>query len=789
MKTVFVFLIILFLIPELHSQEARSSTTQEKVTLSGYVKDSISGESLIGATVYVKELSIGAAANTYGFYSLTLPKGTYSLSYAFIGNESITKPIVLVADTIVDMELPVAIIQLQEVEVISEAEDQNIISKEISTHKLSIKTIRDMPALGGEPDIIKSIQLLPGVTTVGEGSTGFFVRGGGRDQNLILLDEAPVYNASHLLGFLSVFNSDAINSVKLYKGGIPARYGGRASSILDIQMNEGNLKKFSGAGAIGPVGGVKLTLGAPINHGKGSFMLSGRRTYIDPFIALIGKQEKTLRGTKLFFYDFNAKVNYTVNDKNKLFISGYFGKDVNRFPFFDSDISWGNTTSTLRWNHLFSGRLFSNFTVVYSRYNYNLGVPSTGSTFEWKSKIEDINFKADFTYFLSPTTTFNFGLNTINHQFDPGSNKLDSQFDVADSRALEHGTYISVEKEIGNSISLEAGARWSLFQNIGETTLYKYDSDFSPMDTINYGSGEFYHSFNNLEPRFSARFSIDDKQSLKVSYNRMAQYLHLLANSSLSFTAFDIWYPSGPNIKPLIVDQVVFGYFRNFRDNKIEGSVEGYYKNIANQIDYKDFAQITFNPLLEGELRRGKAWSYGLEFYLKKNTGKLTGWLNYTWSRAINKIPGINNGEPFPATYDQPHKVTMVASYNFSSKLKLGANWTYNTGGAISLPTESYRYDGITVPVPVFTSRNSSRLPDYHRLDLSAKLSSPKNQFRKIKKEVVFSVYNAYARKNPLTLYVGEDLSADADRFNPRTVANKVSLFSIVPTVSVIFKF
>jgi len=695
--------------------------------------------------------------------------------------------IALDADTIINVELPAAVVQLEEVQVTSESEDKNIISHEISTHDLSIKTIRDIPAIGSEPDIIKSVQLLPGVTTVGEGSTGFFVRGGGRDQNLILLDEAPVYNASHLLGFLSVFNSDAINSVKLYKGGIPARYGGRASSILDIQMNEGNLKKFSGSGAIGPVGGAKLTIGAPINSGKGSFMLSGRRTYIDPFLRLLAREEKTLKGTKLFFYDFNAKVNYTLNDRNKLFISGYFGRDVNRFPFLDSDINWGNVTGSLRWNHLFSSRLFSNFTLVYSRYNYNISVPSAESAFEWRSKIEDVNFKTDFTYFANPSTTFNFGLNTINHQFDPGSNEFDSQFDVTNSRALEHGAYISLEKEIGKSVLLEAGLRWSLFQSIGETTVYSFDRDFLPTDTINYGRGEFYHSFNNFEPRFSARFSIDDKQSLKFSYNRMAQYLHLLANSTLSFTAFDIWYPSGPNIKPLIADQVTIGYFRNFNNNKIEGSVEGYFKNIDNQLDYRDFAQITFNPFVEGELRRGKGWSYGLEFYLKKNTGKLTGWFNYTWSRAMNKIAEINNGDPFPAIYDQPHKITMVGSYKLSPMLTLGANWTYNTGGAISLPVESYDYDGIAVPV--FNSRNSSRLPDYHRLDLSAKISSPKNQFRKIKKEFVFSIYNAYARKNPLTLYVGEDLSADADKFNPRIVGNRVSLFSIIPAVSVLFKF
>ena len=761
---------------------------RKNFTINGYIRDESSGEVLFGATVFAEELSTGIAANAYGFYSITMPEGNYTLSFSFIGYQTQTLKIELKADLTIDIALKALTTELEEIEIAAESEEKNVGSLEISTHKLSPETIDNMPALGGSPDIIKSLQALPGVTTLGEGSTGFFVRGGGRGENLILLDEAPIYNPSHLLGFVSVFNTDAINNVTFYKGGIPARYGGRGSSILDIRMKEGSTKKFGAMAALSPLGGGKMTLEAPIRQGKGSFIVSGRRTYIDPIFWLASRIQPEIEGTRLFFYDFNAKANYTFDDKNKLFVSGYFGRDVNRLPILDFDIRWGNQTGTLRWNHIFNNKLFSNFTLIYSSYNYKLDIPSAELPFGWESRIRDINFNADFTLFANPTTTLNFGLNIIHHHFDPGSNRFDPQLDVPNSNALEHGAFLSLEKEIGNSVLLELGMRWSLFQNIGKTTLFKFDNNFLPTDTINYQAGRFYNSYHQPEPRLSIRFLMDNNQSFKVSYNRMVQYLHMLANSSLSFTAFDVWYPSGPNIEPLIVDQLAFGYFKNFSNNRVEVSLEGYYKNIDNQIDYKDFAQVTFNPLLEGELRRGRAWSYGLEFFLKKKAGKLTGWLSYTWSRAIHKVPGINDNRSFPAIYDQPHKIATTASYQLSKKLTLGANWTYNTGAPITLPTEGYDYGGSTVPVPIYTSRNDSRLPDYHRLDLSLKLNPRKNESRKIKIEYVFTVYNAYNRLNALSVYVGEDLAADANPQNPRTVANKITLLPILPTISFLFK-
>ncbi len=760
-------------------------------TMTGRIKSAETGEPLLGATLFVEELSTGTATNAYGFYSLTLPKGTYTVFYSFLGYQPLKKTVVLTADTTLDVELAVATTQLKGIVVTSELQDRNVTSEETGVHKLSTRLVEAMPALGGNADIIKSIQALPGVNTIGEGSTGFFVRGGGRDQNLILLDEAPVYNPSHLLGFLSVFNTDAIHDMTLYKGGIPARFGGRASSVLDIRMKEGGTKKFNASGALGPVGGAKLTVDAPIRQGRGSFMIAGRRTYIDPVLWLLSRVEPLIEGTRIYFYDFNAKANYTLNEKNKLFVSGYFGRDVNRLPILDFDISWGNTTGTLRWNHLFNKKLFSNFTFVYSRYNYLLDIPASDVPVAWESGIRDVNVNADFTWFANPTTTLDFGLHSIHHFFDPGSNEADPQFDVPNSNAFEHGAFVSLEKEISPAVSIEVGARGSLFQNVGETTQFEYDENFEVIDTIQHAAGEFYNSFNNLEPRISARFLINKQQSIKVSYNRMAQYLHLLANSSLSFTAFDVWYPSGPNVEPLISDQVALGYFRNFRNNQIEASIEGYYKNIDNQIDYEDFAQTAFNPLVEGDLRAGTAWAYGVEFFLKKNTGKLTGWLSYTWSRAFHKIPGVNNDRPFPAVYDQPHRITTTAVYDLSKKLRLSANWVYNTGGPITLPVESYDYGGSIVPVPIYSSRNSTRLPDYHRLDLALKLNPLKNETRKVKIEYVFSIYNVYSRLNALSLYVGEDLSLDGGPGpkTPRTVANRVALLPIIPTLSFLFKY
>ncbi len=766
---------------------SRKTKEGKNFTVSGHISDSTNGEFLIGATVFVQELSDGAATNTYGFYSLTLPSGTYTFLYTFIGYKTIRKQITLSADLKADIELPVSSTQLNEIEITSGGKERNILSKEISTHKLSISNIEAMPAIGGSPDIIKSIQLLPGVTTVGEGSTGFFVRGGGRDQNLILLDEAPVYNPSHLLGLLSVFNTDAIKDITLYKGGIPAQYGGRGSSILDIRMNEGSTKKLNVKAALGPIGGAKLTVDAPIREGKGSFMLSGRRTYFEPFLWVLASAQPTTEGTRLSFYDFNAKVNYTLDDKNKLFLSGYFGRDINRLPILDFDVRWGNRTSTLRWNHLFSDKLFSNLTLIYSGYNYKLDIPAAEIPVGWESGIRDTNIKYDFTLFANPSTTFDLGLNTIHHRFDPGSNDLDPQFDIPDSQALEHGLFLGVEKEVNNSLLMELGVRWSLFQNIGKTTSFRFDADYLPIDTVNYNAGELYNSFSNIEPRFSARYSIDDRQSIKLSYDRMAQYLHMLANSSLSFTAFDVWYPSGLNIAPLIVDQVSIGYFRNFKNNQYEASIEGYYKKIENQIDYKDFAQITFNPLLEAELRTGKGWSYGLEFFLKKKTGKFTGWFSYTWSRAFHQIPEINNNVPFPAMYDQPHKIATTALYPISKKFTLSANWVYNTGGAITLPVEGYDYGGSVIPVPVYNSRNDSRLPDYHRLDLSLKIDPLKNEYRKVKIEGVVSIYNVYSRLNALSIFVGDDFSTSTDE--TRTVVNKVTLLPIVPSFSLLFKY
>lgn len=753
-----------------------------KYTIAGYLRDSASSEILIGANVFVSGLSKGTTSNNHGFYSITLPEGIYTLQYSYIGYGTILKEIRLTSDQRIDVELSSEAIGLEEV-VISDTETSTT-SLEIGTHEITMQTLGRIPSLAGTSDVVKSLHLLPGVTTIGEGSTGFFVRGGGLDQNLILLDDAPVYNASHLLGFLSVFNEDAIRNVKLYKGYFPIEYGGRLSSLLDIRMKEGNAKTFKAAGGLGILGGARLVAEGPIKKGKGSFMLSGRRTFAEPLL-LLAKIDSVsrvqFRGTELYFYDFNGKINYTFNEKNDVFFSMYVGRDVNNLPILDYNINWGNVTSSLRWNHIFNNRLFSNFSLLYSKYDYSLNTPSAGNLFDWRSGIEDWNFKANFSYFKNESLSWKFGVNSILHSFKPGYNQFESRYDVPSRKALENAVYAGVEGKFNDFISAEFGLRLSLFQNIGSTTIYRFNNN-ALTDSISYSKGKFFHSANGVEPRFLVNFRVNDQSAVKVSYMRTMQYLQLLSNSSLSFTAFDVWYPSGPNIKPLNASQYSIGYFRNFPGKGLSFSAESFYKDIGNQVDYIDNARLVFNPHIEGELLAGKGWSYGLELMLQKTSGKFTGMSSYTYSRAKRKIPGINNGQAYPAIYDQPHKIALTGHYEISKRFSVSANWVYNTGNPNNLPTESFEYQGNTIPV--YAGRNTRRLPDYHRLDLSATLKGKEKPGKKTSHYFVFSVYNAYARKNPLTIYVGEDLSMNRDPDNPKTVANMAYLFSIVPTVS-----
>jgi hypothetical protein len=764
---------------------------QETFTISGYVKDNSSGEELIGSTVLVKELATGSATNIYGFYSITIPKGTYTMVYSFIGYNSITKEINLESNMTINMELGSNSEVLQEVEIKAERSDENVESISMSKVDMNIETIKKIPALMGEVDLIRAIQLLPGVQTAGEGSTGFFVRGGGVDQNLILLDEATVFNASHLLGFFSVFNQDAIKDAQLYKGGIPARYGGRLSSVLDVHMKEGNSKRLGISGGIGLISS-RLTVEAPIIKNKSSFIISGRRTYADLFLGL--SPNESLKQSKLFFYDLNGKANYIINDKNRIYLSGYFGRDI--LGVSDAFlINWGNRTVTGRWNHLFSEKLFSNFTVIYSDFDYTLGIPEGVNAFEWLSRIQNYSLKNDYTYYPNTRNTLRFGWSSTFFKFTPadfkplGDNEVLTATKFPDKNALDHALYLSNEQKLGSRFRVQYGLRTSIFQNIGTDTVYNFQKNeiTGNYDTIPgnpysaYGKNEIYNTNIGLEPRLGIKYTLDEFSSVKASYNRMFQYLHL-ANNSTSGTPLDIWFPTNTNIQPRRVDQVALGYFRNFKNNMFETSVEVYYKTVENSIDFKDNAFLIANRLLEGEVRIGSGEAYGAEFLVRKNEGKFTGWISYTLSRAWREIDEINNGDRYLANFDKTNNVSIVMSYDITDRVNLAATWVYSTGLPLTAPTGKFNYLGMTVPV--YSDRNGARIPAYHRADFSCNYDLKKKEGKRLEQSLNFSVYNLYNRKNAFSIVFRQD-EEDPDR----TFAEKTYLFAIIPTITWNFKF
>lgn len=785
----------------------------QNFTLSGNMKDAETGEDLIGSTVFVKELSKGTSANLYGFYSLTLPAGNYTIEFSYVGYESFIKKINLNKDMKINIELQVKNETLKEVVIEGEAKNKNVESVQMSTVDMKMETIKKIPALLGEVDVLRAIQLLPGVQSGGEGSTGFFVRGGSSDQNLILLDEAPVYNASHLLGFFSVFNQDAIKDAQLYKGGIPARYGSRLSSVLDVRMKEGNLKRFSASGGLGLISS-RLTLEGPIAKDKASFIVSGRRSYADIFLPLANNPG--LKDSRLYFYDLNGKVNWKINDNNRVFVSAYTGRDVLGVGDLFA-LGWGNLTVTGRWNHLFSDKLFSNVTAIYSTYDYSLGIPEGAIAFDWTSRILNYAVKNDYTYYLNQNNTIRFGLYSEFHTFQPArftpaeGNEVFDELKLFDRYALENGIYLSNEQKFGGRFSVQYGLRGSSFSNIGTDTLFNYNENY---DTIPgsgytaYPSGELYHTYFGLEPRVAAKFTINTQSSIKSSYNRTFQYMHLASNST-SAAPLDVWMPSSPNIKPQIADQVALGYFRNFFGNKLETSVELYYKWMQNQIDFRDNAVLLFNPLLDGEVRPGKAWSYGAEFFIRKQEGKFTGWISYTLSRTFRQVSAINNGNPYPANFDRPHNISVVASYEILPRLTFAGTWVYSTGAPVTVPTGRFEFQGMTVPV--YSDRNGARMPDYHRMDLSLTYDFKKKEGKRLEHSLNLSVFNAYARKNPyainftenegnlnltdaqrqmfLELYPPfEQIIADYENPN-RSVAQMTYLFSAIPSLTYNFMF
>ena len=768
--------------------------SQDKFTISGYVKDAKNGEALIGVTVYKKNSQVGTSTNEYGFYSLTLPKGQDTVVFSFVGYKTLAQPIDLSSNQTINFEMAEEGKELEEVVISSEREDKNIKSMEMSVAKLDIKQIQKMPALLGEVDIIKSIQLLPGVTTVGEGASGFNVRGGNIDQNLVLMDEAPVYNSSHLFGFFSIFNPDAVKDVKLIKGGIPAQYGGRASSVLDIRMKEGNSKKMEVNGGIGTIFS-RLSIEAPILKDKASFIIAGRRSYIDILAKpLLEKRQPSLKNAKFYFYDLTAKFNWRVNDKNTVFASGYFGRDVFGAGF---KFNWGNSTATVRWNHIFNNKLFMNLSTFYSNYTYELGFKDDGAStkFEWTSNIINYSLKPDFTYYLNSKNTIRFGAQGIFYTFKPGKAIItaqdgsESNISLDNQYGVEYAGYIDNEQKLSNRFTLQYGVRWSFFNYLGKGTKYTYrdtiPNESKPLDSEQkIDGGKNIATYNTPEPRLALNYTINDKSSVKLGYNRMSQYLHIVSNTAAS-TPLDIYTPVTNNIKPLISDQVTLGYFRNFKDNMFETSAEVYYKNLQNQLDYVDNANLLLNKYLEADLIQGKGRAYGLELYVKKAKGKLNGWVSYTLSKTERQVRGISNDEWFLSKYDRTHNVNTVLIYDLSKRWSFSANFIFQTGTPATFPTAKVEVQGYVIPYNTDNKRNNYRNTPYHRADIGITYNFKSNERKRWKSTIVLSVYNVYNRRNAFSIYF---------RNNPdypvNTEAVRYSVVgSIIPAITYNFKF
>ena len=776
-----------------------SAFSQEKVTLSGIVKDQKSNETLIGVTISFQNSTTTRTSltNEYGFYSISLPKGEYRIEINSLSFDGFSEVITLDSNTKKDLFLIEKSNEIEQVVVAGNSKKLQIDKPEMSVNKLTISQIKSMPAILGEVDVIKSILTLPGVTNAGEGQSGFNVRGGAADQNLILLDEATIYNSSHLFGFFSVFNADAIKDLKLYKGGIPARFGGRVASVLDIYQKEGNSKKFGMNGGIGLISSRILAEG-PIVKDKGSFLVAGRSSYAHLFLKLADNNNTA------YFYDLNTKINYKLNENNNLFLSGYFGRDV--FSLNNQFINtYGNSVLNVRWNHLFNDKLFSNASFIYSDYYYGLTLDFIG--FNWESGIKNYNFKYDFKHYVSDSYKLFYGANAIYYNFNPGriepidANSSINEKQLAKKHAFEPAFYIDAEQKLTDKLSVNYGLRYSMFYRLGEQTMnvyannqpVTYDADLgiyekaTPVDKKYYGKNETIANFGNLEPRIALAYTINDNQSVKASYNRMSQYLHLISNTQ-SPTPLDIWTPSDNFLKPQILDQFAVGYFKNLKNGDYTLEVESFYKVVKNRLDYIDGADLIANEAIEQVVLAGKTRAYGLEIMAKKNVGKLSGWISYTLSRSEQQTAGrtpiesgINNGNWYKTGWDKTHNIYVTGSYKLNQKWSFGSIFTYQTGQPVTFPTAQYQYQGINVPV--YSDRNQDNLPAYHRIDVSATLNPTKNKGRKWQGEWVFSVYNLYGRKNAASINFRQNQDSGLNE------AVRLSIFGIVPSVTYNFKF
>lgn len=771
--------------------------SQEKYTVSGVITDISSNETLIGANIIIPSLQTGTTSNEYGFYSITLEKGEYEFQISYLGFKSIIKTISLDKDQTLNFKLTEDSESLDEIVIVEDVEKLNIRKPQMSLNSLSINTIKQIPVVLGEVDLIKSITLLPGVTTAGEGASGFNVRGGAADQNLILLDEATIFNSSHLFGLFSVFNPDAIKDIKLYKGGIPSKYGGRVSSVLDIYQKEGNSNAFKMNGGIGLVSSRLLAEG-PLKKEKGSFLFGGRSSYAHLFLPLFNIDNIA------YFYDLNTKLSYKLNSRNSIYLSGYFGRDV--FEISDSfENAYGNAVINFRWNHLFSDKLFSNLSLIYSDYDYDLKLNFV--EFDWTSGIRNFNVKYDFKHYLSDNFKLQYGLNSIYYKFNPGNIAPTTEssginpFKLIDKYAFENAVYLDAEHQVTDKLALSYGLRFSSFIRLGQDELNVYENDnplvfnpelkiyekADPIDTESFNRSDVIESFSNLEPRLSLAYQLNEQSSVKASYNKMSQYLHLLSNTS-SPTPLDVWTPSGKYVKPQILHQFALGYFKTINDNTFNLEIETFYKTIKNRIDYVDGANLIANNAIEQVILSGKARAYGLELLFRKNEGNFQGWIAYTLSKSEQQTKGrtevetgINNGLWYNTPYDKTHDISITASYKLSEKWSFNSNFLFQTGLPATFPNGQYDYNGISIPI--YEARNSSRIPTYHRLDLSAKYTPKGSVSKNWQTEWVFGIYNAYNRKNASSISFRENRMTGANE------SLKLSIFGIIPSVSYNFKF
>ncbi|MDB5229448.1 MAG: TonB-dependent receptor [Chitinophagaceae bacterium] len=759
----------------------------QKFTLNGYVRDSLSGETLIGASLAIRESGRGVNTNQYGFYSLTLEKGTYHFVGSFIGYQSRDITINLNSDQQLNIDLLPQSFLMNNVTVTGRKRESNVKAAQMGRIDLSMATAKSLPALFGEVDILKTLQLLPGVRNAGEGNAGFYVRGGGPDQNLILLDDAVVYNTGHLFGFFSVFNSDAVKNLTLIKGGMPAQYGGRLSSVVDIAMKEGNINKTQVDAGIGLIAS-RFSIQGPLKKDKASYIISARRTYIDALLKPFIKKTSSFHGSGYYFYDLNAKMNYKFSEKDRLYLSGYFGRDVfdfrNAKRSFSTSIPWGNSTGTVRWNHVYNKKLFSNLSLVYNDYQFVFEGTQNDFNLKLSSGIRDVNAKFDFDFYPLPEHKIKFGALYTYHNFTPSvaSGRQDTtRFRPANAsvkHAGEAAIYVQDDWDISSKIKLNYGVRYGTFTQLGRYTLYKKDANGNRTDSTVYGRGQVVKSYGGIEPRATIRIAISDNSSLKAAITRNLQYIHLVSNAGTTLPT-DLWVPSTFNVKPQISWQYAAGYFQNFQNNTFETSLELYYKQMQNQIEYKE----GYTPSLtdpEEEFVFGKGWSYGAELFINKVKGKLTGWIGYTLSYTWRQFPDLNKGEKYPSKFDRRHDLSVVGTYLLNNKWKFSSVFVFGTGNAMSLPERFYFVSGVLTQE--YSRINAYRMKAYHRLDLSAVYTPVQKKKRNHTGEWVFSVYNVYSRLNPYFIYF--DQQGSVVNGNLQVEAKQVSLFPVIPSVT-----